>query len=926
MRVMILFVMVLLPSYSYSLDAGKPSRIAVINLAPDSEGVAGLIDLLEVELASKDDVEVVEREQIALILKEQALQSLGSGGDRATTLRMGAILRAHLLVLFSASTEKDGDRVRLSILETRRGVRLFDEIFPVVISDLSPYVAATIDTLGKALRHEKQDYYAIAPLTSRELSFRYDHYQNSVAAAVRLELLRQGKPVLEFEEARRLLDEYGLSRGEAHADFPNLTTVKGTFSVAHTKPEVLNLDLELATIDGRRKHLRAQIPADGQTIEESIRRLVARILASSLSPKPHSDSQTQHRTVKWLTECGRLHSRIGAWDQARQEFEAALLAEPSSRILRNELILIYGELLKGVPYRTLPLAREQKQLLTLHRRGLDQVEWIVRNTRQLSDKEVIRITGFLQPRWWWRVTVHARQRKQSLRELDPSLQDMVSEHMGQIRAVSRRILQDHDGKCFRRHSRMTGAWQWYLGTESWIRESENEKYQLRLKLLEAVGAKATKHSRWQDALKPIKGSQAMRGTPYWQYLLSVLRQKNCPSVKLEATAMLEKMRVSDKPPTRRPRKNKKKTPGHYPDSFSIAEVHLVDSSTGDPFLPKNVTQIIRCGQYGDAICLQRQVFFLASSKKATSILQWPKDDYSVINDVRWDGKFLWLAISSFTHSTGRNIVCCWNPENGAMKEWGAAQGIPMEALAIRTQGAANRMGLCPFGGRVFVVGSQRISAIASRTWIGSIAPASDRVEILFKARSISDRTRDWETHISDISRGFFAGSAGVYQTGVKKIDSRLLISRDTGWGQAYPLALDPATGQVSVQKVPPPFLNASTMRFCDGRIAWRSAGTFYWSSASTFQILHSIKDLGHIRSWFEYEGSVLAYGHSILWVDDRNMTVTEIVPNVLELLPLITLMAPSKHFGILGFNYRKQAFYAVSIDKNTQLAEPMRQE
>ena len=892
-------------------DTRRLSRIAVLNLTPQSAELAGLADLVEIELTHREGIEVVERELIATLLKEQELQSVGSAGDGSSGLKMGALLRAHLLVLFSASKD-DEEGARLCILETRHGLKLVDETFPNVVSDLSPYVTTVTDTLSKALSQEKPEYYAVAPFVNRELSFRLDHYQDSVAHLIRQELLRRGRPVLEFEEARKLLDECEVSQGPTRTELPALTAIRGAILVTQTDRERLDLDLELTTLAGQRRHLEAQIPTDDRAAGEAIESLVDRILTDPRPPRPPPRSQSRYSTIEWLAACGAVHKRIGAWSEARQEFEAALLADPSSRTLRNDLILVYGELIKEVPFRTLPLVEEQQRLLALHGRGVDLIEWILRNARRLSNDDVVRITAFLQPGWWWRASLHHSKPARSLRDLDPAIRNTASEHMRHLRAVSMTILVKHDAELFRKHLGMTDACGWYLYAEPWIDGSVNDKYQQRLEVLSSVGDGVTEHVHWRKFLEPTRAPSAAESVQYTRYLRRVLRLKGCPKVAREAAAVISKRERSLG--KRSPTKSKTSAPKQYPDCFTVAELHLVDSSTKEAFRPNHVSRVIRCGEFGDAVCLQRQVFFLASRSEATPILNWPKDDYGAIDDACWDGANLWLAISSHADPNGRDAVLCWNPESGVPREWGAAQGVPMEALGRKTQGALTRIRLCPLVERVLVAGAQRGSSVATRTWIGSITPDDEAVSVLFEARGISDRTREWEAHISDPRLGFVPLGMGIYQAGTQTEDKRLLIGRSA----AYPLAVALSTGQVSVQQVPPPFVNVETMRFRDGRIAWRSTGTIHWSSASTFEILHSIGDLGHVTSWFEYRGSVLAYGHSIMWVDDHDMTVTQLVPDVFDLAPVFHVMAPSKHFGILGFNRKQRSFYAIAVDDDSQ--------
>src|SRR5262245_30029282 len=87
----------LLPQLLWAQDKATPARIAIVS---ESTETAVVSDLLTVELSRKPELQLLERDQIAKVYREQAL----SAGNR-DYLKLGQTLGADGLLLLRTTTE-----------------------------------------------------------------------------------------------------------------------------------------------------------------------------------------------------------------------------------------------------------------------------------------------------------------------------------------------------------------------------------------------------------------------------------------------------------------------------------------------------------------------------------------------------------------------------------------------------------------------------------------------------------------------------------------------------------------------------------------------------------------------------------------------------------------------------------------------------
>ena len=121
-----------------STQAAEKPTLAIINGMSSPEAA----DLLLSKLSAGGEFAFVERAKLAEVVKEQRLTSM----SRASNVRTGQLLGAEALLF----VEADRELLHVRLVETSRGERLFDEVFPLAL-DLTQVADAVRSRLARAL-------------------------------------------------------------------------------------------------------------------------------------------------------------------------------------------------------------------------------------------------------------------------------------------------------------------------------------------------------------------------------------------------------------------------------------------------------------------------------------------------------------------------------------------------------------------------------------------------------------------------------------------------------------------------------------------------------------------------------------------------------------------------------------------------------
>ncbi|OHB77582.1 MAG: hypothetical protein A2Z25_01035 [Planctomycetes bacterium RBG_16_55_9] len=132
-----------------AVRANETVHIAIIADKAFDLDKSPLVSLLESRLSHTQGVHVLERAQIDKILAEQRW-SITSLFDRNATIKAGRLLRAEAFVLLSAEADESKEKekselVRVRLVETRHGLRLWDGFEPLDAASYAETVNRVID-------------------------------------------------------------------------------------------------------------------------------------------------------------------------------------------------------------------------------------------------------------------------------------------------------------------------------------------------------------------------------------------------------------------------------------------------------------------------------------------------------------------------------------------------------------------------------------------------------------------------------------------------------------------------------------------------------------------------------------------------------------------------------------------------------------
>jgi hypothetical protein len=182
-------------------------------LTPAGTPLANVGDLVVATLGTEPGIELVERDQIAAVLRELELATALGPDAVGVRLRLGTLLHADLLVMLGLETEGDARYVRVVVSDTTVGARLVQDRLAL---DESPGTLATmICDRFRTARHRRAvgigRIVAIPPLVSRSLTHELDQLQQRLPHV--LEEAFSGLPgtaVLEVEEVQAIRRELDL--------------------------------------------------------------------------------------------------------------------------------------------------------------------------------------------------------------------------------------------------------------------------------------------------------------------------------------------------------------------------------------------------------------------------------------------------------------------------------------------------------------------------------------------------------------------------------------------------------------------------------------------------------------------------------------------------------------------------------------------
>lgn len=326
-------------------EASSPWRRWAIVATPELRAV-GLSDLLAAQLSQDDSIELVEREQIDLALRELDLATHFGADDTARRLELGKLLKADAMLLLSVRQNEGQSLVRLIVSDCVYGARL-SESFQLMkegqIGETAEWVAASLAATRARFQSGVKRLIAVPPLLSKNLTPEHDHLQAGYAALVAHSLGRQpGVAVVEIEEARAIGRELQLAgNGLKRAVVPLVVEADYAMHRTGTDGELLvRISARLKDANGiRHEMVRDRLTSD-QIVELLSDELPRRIL--DLEPGGVAAPLSRRQQQRLLAERAAAFSAAGIFEHATALREASLLLATDDVDQRIALVLDYN--------------------------------------------------------------------------------------------------------------------------------------------------------------------------------------------------------------------------------------------------------------------------------------------------------------------------------------------------------------------------------------------------------------------------------------------------------------------------------------------------------------------------------------------------------------------------------------------------------
>lgn len=230
-------------------DREAEIRLAIVDLDHAKSVPSAFLDILLVELSRHPGIALLERDQIALILKEQELNlSLTGDVKPSAIVRSGRILSADaILMLRNDGDSEDAIDLRLRLVDARHGLKLLDssqtiESRAAGYEEKSKLVAASVLQHTKRMNVDPDQLLLVGVSTfkSEEMARRWDWLSDVLPANIEQNLaLYPGISLIERTVTRPLTEERAISSDLPAAITASAILLDGAYRIDRTREAVL---------------------------------------------------------------------------------------------------------------------------------------------------------------------------------------------------------------------------------------------------------------------------------------------------------------------------------------------------------------------------------------------------------------------------------------------------------------------------------------------------------------------------------------------------------------------------------------------------------------------------------------------------------------------------------------------------------------
>ncbi len=316
---------------------------------------SGVGNLLTVRLSELDGIELVERDEVEKVLREQELGALVENAATGRPRKIARLLRAERLLVIDGSWTQSRAELRIVIDDTVIGARLFDEPLTVSKPDPEKVCSMAVDLLEDSMRRFPEGIrsaIAVPFFVSKGLEKRHDSLQQEYAKVVSQSLMRApGIAVVSLDELQNIRAELALSSSEINRVVP--LQVNGEFTVLPApKAETPQCHLTVTISDGASTletidHPSIELPQVRELLVGSVtERILAKVGDDSVQPMSMAEQEAA------LAARADRFVEYGAYPLAIKLREAILLLNPRNVDQRLALLHNHGasHSLPDLPY------------------------------------------------------------------------------------------------------------------------------------------------------------------------------------------------------------------------------------------------------------------------------------------------------------------------------------------------------------------------------------------------------------------------------------------------------------------------------------------------------------------------------------------------------------------------------------------------
>ena len=301
-----------------AISTQAATRVAVVDVGPQEKVPPAFLDLMLVGLGNQPQLALLERTELAKLLREQTLSlRMGEPVKSADAVKAGQLWAVDAFLMLEAGQPSDKKEipVRVRLVDAHYGLKLWDGTIL-----LSPDTAKYQESIDLVVKRSVQKLallsqgstgvvlVAVAPVRSEEMSTRWDWLKDPLTVGIEQNIgVTPGFLLVERERTRSLTDERQVTAGLPEALRASAVFVDSSFKINREKgPDVVTLQLRCR----RGGSTLLETAVDG-TVSNTVElcRNAAREVATKLGVTPSENSMAAQQEAEMLAAEAQVAGR-----------------------------------------------------------------------------------------------------------------------------------------------------------------------------------------------------------------------------------------------------------------------------------------------------------------------------------------------------------------------------------------------------------------------------------------------------------------------------------------------------------------------------------------------------------------------------------------------------------------------------------------